>query len=294
MTALTTGRDTPGFPGYAFGPMMNYQLNPGSVIYTGGLVGLNSSGLLVPMTATTGLKCVGAAWNQYGSLPPDLGQFTNTQKTAIGTKGLDTTTFYGASASLGSLTVILTVDGHASTTTFSGTLASKAALLTALNTQINTDCSTSNVVYATQHGGGGLLITGSTSVVVGAGTANTLLGLPTGSGDVLIQVRRGIQFFNNSATAPCLVTDLYGPVYAEDDNTCCTTVAGHSPVGILYGIVDGLKVGDTQYGPGVWVDAGAPCIAYGSITAPTGVILTAPTATGQVLTATSATAAHFA
>jgi hypothetical protein len=278
--------------------MLAYLLNPGSTAYIGGMVGVNSSGLLVPMTAAAGLKCVGCAWYQFGQLLPDTGGFTNVALYALGTHGLDDAVLWGTGAgSLHGLTTNVTVNGNAiSTITWAGgsTSASKAAFLAALNTAINTACSTSGVVYATQGGGGGLLISASTSVLVVAGTGNTLLGLPVGAGNVLVQVRRGLQFMHNSATAPALVADIHQPIYAEDDNTVCTTIAAHSPAGILYSIVDGTLPGDENYGPGCWVDVGAPCISYGAITAPTGVILTAPTSTGQVLTATSTTAAHYA
>jgi hypothetical protein len=291
------GRKTKFLFPAGFTVIMDYAVNPGATIYEGGLVAVNSSGMLVEMTAATGLKCVGTAWFQYGSIPPNMGIWNNTATSQfIGASGLDTTTFYGSSATLGSLTLIVTVNGTSATTTFSSTLASKAALLTAVNSAINTALSTSGVVYATQGGGGGILIAGTT-VVLGAGTANTLLGLSNANG-LRLQTRRGPQFFKNSATNPCLVADLNAPVYCADDQTVQSASGGasaatSSPVGILLSVVTGLEPGEYENGPGCWVDAG--CAIWPGQTVVNGTTITGnPTTSGQTLTSTAANAAHWA
>lgn len=59
MAALTAARDTK-----LKGPpkrMYDFQMAASTTIYQGSLVGLNASGLLVPMTAVATLKCVGRA-----------------------------------------------------------------------------------------------------------------------------------------------------------------------------------------------------------------------------------------
>ena len=64
MTALTQGRSAPAYPGYEYKDIFAFQQKPGSVLYQNGLVCLDSSGLLVNATATTGLKCAGVAWTE--------------------------------------------------------------------------------------------------------------------------------------------------------------------------------------------------------------------------------------
>jgi hypothetical protein len=61
MTATTTERDTLRWGGGGAERLYEYQLAASTTIKQGWLVGLNASGLLVPMTAATGLRCVGRA-----------------------------------------------------------------------------------------------------------------------------------------------------------------------------------------------------------------------------------------
>jgi hypothetical protein len=59
MSATTAARDTK-----MKGPpkrMLDYQMAASTTIWQGSLVGLNASGLLVPMTGVNTLKCVGRA-----------------------------------------------------------------------------------------------------------------------------------------------------------------------------------------------------------------------------------------
>jgi hypothetical protein len=61
MTATTTERDTPRWGGGGAERLYEYQMAASTTIKQGWLVGLNASGLLVPMTAATTLRCVGRA-----------------------------------------------------------------------------------------------------------------------------------------------------------------------------------------------------------------------------------------
>lgn len=66
---LTQGRKVPQLDTVVEPGKLAYPIAAGEKIYVGALVGVNSSGYLVNMTATTGLVCVGTAWHEQGSVP---------------------------------------------------------------------------------------------------------------------------------------------------------------------------------------------------------------------------------
>ncbi|MBA2724278.1 MAG: hypothetical protein H0U56_15600 [Methylibium sp.] len=61
MAAATVPRDTKRWGGGGSERLYEYQLAASTTILPGTLVGLNASGLLVPMTAVNTLRCVGRA-----------------------------------------------------------------------------------------------------------------------------------------------------------------------------------------------------------------------------------------
>ena len=61
MTALAHGYAIPQMDHEVEPRQLTYPIASGAKIYLGAMVGLNGSGFLVPMTATTGLICVGIA-----------------------------------------------------------------------------------------------------------------------------------------------------------------------------------------------------------------------------------------
>jgi len=106
--ALTQGRKTPCLPASEMTrDMIPYPVAAGVVIYVGGMVGINSSGYLEPMSGKTGLKCVGVAWVEHGFAPLTDGKFDNTNG-ANGAFSLNVRRGVQFFANLGSDPVVIT------------------------------------------------------------------------------------------------------------------------------------------------------------------------------------------
>jgi hypothetical protein len=65
---MTKGRTTPEFNNSKSLKMLAWPIAASTKLYPGQLVGLNSTGFLVAMSATTGLICVGVAWYEHDAI----------------------------------------------------------------------------------------------------------------------------------------------------------------------------------------------------------------------------------
>jgi hypothetical protein len=176
---------------YRFGFYARADLVPGST-----LASAPATNVIAPAANTTANNIVIAnPWSnvpnvgylvwieQYVGITPEVSgsSFTISAlgNATIGTNDVTAAGLYGGGGTLNGKTLILTIDGQtAQTLTFAG--GGNSVNLTALITAIANKWPTLFQVGVGGPSGNKLLIS-STSVVIGAGTANTVLGLTTGT-----------------------------------------------------------------------------------------------------------------
>ena len=158
---------------------------------TGAIIGLSQTPLLrtgqsLPLVrrelvdgavVTTGVLTLPTTNPPFGAYTPATAPIASTAAVVTGTASISSALLYGPAGTLNGLTVILTVNGVVATLTLAGA-GNAVTLASFLSTLAKTWPGASFTVNASGH----LVITdlsaGSTfSIIVGAGTANTLLGL---------------------------------------------------------------------------------------------------------------------